>query len=113
MNIKMKPTSVIMTRLGIQPNGPLQKYFTKRCADYMDKYVPKDKGNLRDYRIVGNYIIYSQDYARYQYYGERKDHTHKVKNYTTPGTGPFWDKRMWTVHEQEIVKELQDYLGGK
>lgn len=110
MPVKMQPTSIIKARLGIEPNGKVQKYFTKRCADYMDKYVPKDEGILRQYKIEGTEIIYEQPYARYQYYGVREDGTHQVQNYTTPGTGTYWDKRMVSAEMQDLVKEVQDYI---
>ena len=110
MPIKMKPTSVIKTRLGINPNGRVQKYFTKRCADYMDKYVPYREGTLRQYKIEGNYIIYEQPYARYQYYGARQDGTHVVKHYTTPGTGPYWDRRMVSAEMPNLIEEVQNYI---
>ena len=116
MPVKMKPTSVIKANLGIEPNGRVQKYFTKRCADYMDKYVPMDKGNLRiNVDIKSDTITYESPYARYQYYGVREDGTHEVHNYTTPGTGTYWDKRMWSAEGQDVVREVQNYInrGGK
>lgn len=112
MPVNMKPTSVIKGRLGIEPNGRVQKYFTHRCRIHMDKYVPMDKGYLRT--IVDeqpNSITYEMPYARYQYYGIRDDGTHYVSNYTTPGTGPYWDKRMVSTEMQDVVQEVQDYIG--
>ena len=114
--VNIKPTSVIKARLGIEPNGRVQKYFTKRCADYMDKYVPMDKGDLRANIDIGDEsITYESPYARYQYYGVREDGTHEVHNYTTPGTGPYWDKRMVSAEMTDLVKEVQNYVkrGGK
>lgn len=114
MPVKIKPTSQIKARLGIEPNGRVQKFFTNTCYKHMDKYVPKDEGNLRTIvDIEDNSITYESPYARYQYYGVREDGTHKVKNYTTPGTGPYWDKRMVSAEMQDVVKEVQDYIGGK
>lgn len=37
-------------------------------------------------------IIWKVPYASYQERGERSDGTHKVKNYTTPGTGKDFAK---------------------
>lgn len=114
MPVKMQPTSVIKTRLGLEPNGRVQKFFTNTCYKHMDKYVPKDEGNLRTIvDIQPNSITYESPYARYQYYGEREDGSHKVINYTTPGTGPYWDKRMISAEMQDVVKEVQNYIGGK
>lgn len=114
MPVKMQPTSVIKARLGLEPNGRVQKFFTNTCYKHMDKYVPKDEGNLRTIvDIQPNSITYESPYARYQYYGEREDGSHKVINYTTPGTGPYWDKRMVSAEMQDVVKEVQNYIGGK
>lgn len=116
MPVIIKPTSVIKAHLGIEPDGKAQKYFTNACYRHMDKYVPMDEGNLRTNVDVGtDTITYESPYARYQYYGVREDGTHKVRNYTTPGTGPYWDKRMASVEMQEVVREVQDYIsrGGR
>ena len=114
MPVKMQPTSVIKARLGIDPNGRVQSFFTNTCYKHMDKYVPQDNGDLRTIvDIQPDSITYESNYARYQYYGVREDGTHQVKNYTTPGTGPYWDKRMVSAEMQDVVKEVQDYIGGK
>ena len=110
MPMRLKPTSVILGKLGLEPNGKTQSFFTQTCAKHMDKYVPMNEGNLRQYRIEGNYIIYEQPYARYQYYGMREDGTHFVHNYTTPGTGTYWNKRMVSAEMQDVVEEVQKYI---
>lgn len=115
MPVNLQPTSVIKARLGIEPNGRVQKFFQETCYKRMDKYVPKDNGDLRTNVDLSNpeYIVYESPYARYQYYGVREDGTHKVQHYTTPGTGPFWDNRMVSAEMQDVVKEVQQYIGGK
>ena len=37
----------------------------------------------------------------------------KPLNYRTPGTGSYWDKKMVSAEIQDVVKEVQDYIGGK
>lgn len=118
MPVKLQPTSVIKTRLGINPNGRVQKFFTNTCYKHMDKYVPmsdlESKGDLRTIvDIQSNSITYESPYAHYQYIGMREDGTHVVKHYTTPGTGNYWDKRMVSAEMQDVVKEVQDCIGGK
>lgn len=111
MKVTMKPTSVIKDRLGIQADGRVQKFFTNTCYKHMDKYVPMDKGNLRTIvNIDSDSITYESPYAKYQYRGMREDGSHKVKNYTTSGTGPYWDKRMVSAEMGQIVKEVQNYV---
>ena len=114
MAVKLKPTSQIKARLGIEPNGRVQKFFTNTCYKHMDKYVPKDQGDLRTIvDIQPDSITYESPYAKYQYYGKREDGTHVVKNYTTPGTGTYWDRRMVSAEIKDVIKEVQDYIGGK
>ena len=112
MQVKMQPTSVIIAKLGLNYNGKVHKFFQNACYKAMDKYVPMDEGNLRTIVDLSNpsYIIYEVPYARYQYYGMRDDGTRKVVNYTTPGTGPYWDKKMWNVEGKRIVNEVQEYV---
>lgn len=111
VKVEMKPLSVIKARLNIQKGGPAHAYFTKRCADYMDKFVPMNMGNLRkNITIETDKIIYESPYSHYQYKGVREDGTHKVNNYTTPGTGPYWDKKMWSAEKDKITQEVQKYV---
>ena len=114
MLVNMQPTSDIKANLGIEPNGRVQKFFTNTCYRYMDKYVPKDTGILREnVTINSNSITYEQPYAHAQYVGEVNGGT--VVNYTTPGTGPYWDERMKSADMQNVVAEVQDFIdrGGK
>ena len=80
----LKPISEIKVDLGIEPNGEVQKYFTERCYQHMDKYVPMaDTHQLRENVVKGtDYIKYNVPYAHAQYVGIV--HGSPVKNYTTP-----------------------------
>ena len=81
----LKPISEIKADLGIEPNGKVQKYFTERCYQHMDKYVPKDTGVLRENVIVdSNSITYNVPYAHAQYVGIVHGTTIKDENRTTP-----------------------------
>ena len=79
----LKPISEIKANLGIEPNGRVQKFFTNTCRNHMDKYVPKDTGNLRENVILdSDSITYQSPYAHAQYVVIV--HGSPVKNYTTP-----------------------------
>lgn len=108
--MKMRPISEIKADLGIEPNGRVQRFFTDTCYRKMNKYVPKgDTGNLRDVVTKGSdYITYEMPYAHAQYVGIVNGSP--VKKYTTAGTGPYWDKKMWTAEGQDVVKEVQEYV---
>lgn len=60
------------------------------------QYVPRLNGELRSAGRVEKgesgrqYLVWDSVYALYQWFGVRADGTHRVKNYTTPGTGTKW-----------------------
>lgn len=61
-----------------------------QAAADMNRFVPKKNNNLRASSVVaadGSSIRYVEPYAHYQWVGGVGWH------YTTPGTGPKWDKR--------------------
>ena len=92
-------------------NGQAQAFLTATIAKHMDKYVPMDKGNLRNQvTIEPTTITYNMPYAHAQYVGFTKG---PVKKYTTPGTGHHWDQRMLNVETDAIKKELVDYMLSK
>lgn len=122
MGIRINSLDKIKRRLNIQDGGPAHAYFTELCYKKMDKFVPmsakESAGNLRtivDIQIDS--ITYESPYASYQYFGKRKDGSHVISHWTTPGTGPRWDKRMISADMKEIVKEVSKYVkthgGGK
>ena len=132
----LNPTSIIKMRLGIDPNGRVQKFFTQTCYKHMDKYVPKDTGDLRSNVIIStNSITYKSPYAHYMYTGKvmgpnipltkkglsepygyyspkgkAKTYTGANINYHTAGTGPYWDKRMKSAEMSEVRREVQNYV---
>lgn len=80
--MKLQPISVIKANLGIEQNGRVQKFFTDTCARYMNKYIPRDTGLLRqNVSKTVNSITYESPYAHAQYVGFTKG---PVRNYTTP-----------------------------
>lgn len=116
MSFKKVPDSIIFAQLGIEPNGPVQAFFTETCYKAMDKYVPKDNGDLRNITtLTKNSVTYEMPYAHYQYKGIREDGTHEInpKNYTTPGTGPYWDEKMWTAEGDKVVRQVQNYFNRR
>lgn len=117
MSYKIKPASVIEMDLGLEPYGEAHNKFAQYCRERMKKYTPNSTGNaeqssqLNTPKIDGECnIVYVESYAGYQYYGMRKDGTHIVKNYTTPGTGPYWDKVMMSIEKEGLEEDMQNWI---
>lgn len=118
MSQRIKPVSVIRAELGINPGGKVCKFLTETCAIHMDKYVPYDRGNLSNYYIEGNSIVYDQLYAEYQYNGMREDGSYvinpeKRNRAMHPLATSHWDRKMVTAEMPDVIKEVQDYIKVK
>lgn len=122
--VEMNRESVIAARLGIDEGGRIHKYFTEQCALHMDRFVPFDSGDLATTVVVNgkttsnvtvNTITYEQPYAKYQYYGMRKDGSHKIdeanrKRDFHPLATSHWDRHMVTADMPDIIANVQKEL---
>jgi len=129
----LEPISKIKADLGIDPNGKLQTFFTSECKRFMDRYTPLSTGGILSGMLQNNfaygpdYIDYNSPYAHYMYQGlsyvdpdtgssYAKKGATKVTTNTPlhyneePTRGAFWDSVMWSIHKDEITKEMQDFV---
>ena len=127
IKVQLLPPEELKKILGIEQGGPAHAYFTSECAKEMDPFVPFDEGFLAGTVIengeptdnVGvDSITYDQEYASYQYYGMRKDKSHKIVNRSLdkhPLATSYWDQAMWTAKGEDITKRVQKFVneGGK
>lgn len=137
VSFNMKPTSTIKARLGIQNGGTAHKFFTNNCYKYMGPFVPGGvKSHINQnvfiqidsitYLSPGSHYLYtgkkyvdpkykkgafySADYGYWSRPGITKIPTNEDLKYHTPGTGAYWDKRMWSSKGKEVIKEVQAYV---
>lgn len=82
----------------------------------MEQYVPKRAGFLRSQSFVnGAGVHYTAKYAKAQFYGLVNGH--RVRNYSTPGTGRRWDLRAKAVYKADwqkvaVAAFLKEAKGG-
>ena len=89
-----------------------------------EKFVPysggsiQSAGNLRESgKVVQGedkafYLVWDTVYALYQWYGVRADGSHKVHNYTTPGTGKQWVEAARAQYGDRWQKIAQKEFSG-
>ncbi len=136
VKLELKPTSTIIANLGIQEKGPVHKFFTNACYKYMCSFVPGGINSHINQNVFlqADSITYLSSDAHYQYIGKKyvdpkykkgaffspdygywsrpgitKIPTNIDLEYHTPGTGAYWDKRMWTSKGNQVLKETQEY----
>lgn len=137
IEVKMLPTSVIETKLGIQEGGPIHSFFTNACAKAMDKYVPasQDENLAKSVIVKTDEIRYPGPYAHYMYEGrvmgpnipvfDSKGNIvrwwSKAPKYYTgadivysievhPLATSHWDKKMWTAEREKIEKDVLEEI---
>lgn len=120
----------ILRRRGLQPGGPVQRWFTTECARLMDSYVPMQSGPLKNAKYIGyDQVEYRTPYAHYQYRGvlmlapngscwartgERKhDSDRELTYHGAPKRGKEWDKRMWADHGKRLTAQAARMCGGR
>lgn len=117
MKVQIDSASEIIKKTGLDPYGPIQSFFTNECYRRMDKYVPMSdldsRGDLRTIVYIdSDSITYEVPYASYQYYGMRADGTHRInpEHYTTPGTGPYWDRKMMSAEKEQLIQSVKNEM---
>lgn len=117
--IELNSLDEIKKRLGLEPDGKVQQFFTNTCAKHMDKYVPFDTGTLAETVWIDNHpsfgvdtdsITYEQEYAETVYYGIRNGKELNYQKDKHKLAGPYWDKRMVSAEMDKVVQEVQDYV---
>ena len=110
----------ILKNLGLGGNDKVRKYLASQVKRLCDPYVPMQQGLLKNTATIagdGSYIVYSQPYAHYQYYGKvmagraPKQYTGDDLTYHgAPMRGPQWEKRMLADKKQDLVKSVEAYI---
>ena len=139
VRVNMKPVNTILSRLGVDRNGDVQRFVTNTVNKRITRYMPYRSGVLstksKHIKSLTEIEVISK-YARYMYYGELMvDHITgsawspkygwKVRtgiplNYHRPGSGengagnslagPFWDRHLMNNEGDQIAADVQDYV---
>lgn len=96
-------TGGVAKRIDAIVNNPRVKTFAAQAvAGVVEEKVPLDKGALRtSVRVLPLQVDYTMPYARRVFYGRPSWH------WTTPGTGPRWDRE---VDVFKVAKHITDYI---
>ena len=137
VEVNIDPVYVIEGKLGIEPDGPAQQFFTNTCAEHMDKYVPASpKENLASsVQVSFDEIRYPGPYAHYMYEGRvmgpnipvfdangnivrwwskgPKYYTGEDIHYSTSTHAlatSHWAEAMWSAERSDIYEEIADFF---
>ena len=141
--IDLPSADKLLHSVGLDERGAVQVFHTQNVLRRMLKYIPKRSSAMRKRTIIGatpTDIETAGPEVQYQYHGkvmedpkinaagffsEKMDSwfspkggtkvlTDRDLTYTTPGTGPYWDRAVTAAEGDAMVAELQkyvDYLG--
>lgn len=122
IKVEMKPVNTILTRLGVNKTGDVQRFVTSTVNRRITRYMPFRTGVLATklkYIKSPTEIEVLGPYARYQYYGKVMvgkapktvtDRDLKYGKTENPQAGPFWDKRLMAAEGRQIAAEVQRYV---
>lgn len=115
-------TARIMRERGLGGDNRAQVYLASEVKRLCDPYVPMQSGQLKNMAVIasdGSSVTYIQPYAHYQYYGKvmagraPKQYTGEDLTYSGGGMrGAQWDKRMLADKHNELVNNLERFIGG-
>lgn len=81
---------------------------------YIGKLYVDPKYKVGAFPIRGGEISFDKADGMIEGYVSRKGiakvPTNKDLEYHTPGTGNYWDKKMWSSKSKEVIKEVQAYV---
>lgn len=127
IRVKFQDPDAVLNRLGMKPGGNTHKFFMRRAADRMKKYLPyRDKGSVKDALEQGmdtqnaQFILRGPHHA-YLYFGKAmagkpRKPTSKDLVYTkSPNAqaGPFYDKRMMQNEGKALAAEITEHQRRK
>lgn len=123
MSVKVKvdiPTAKILKSRGLGSDTGARKYLASEVKRLSDPYVPMQQGLLKNLVTIaadGSYIVYTQPYAHYQYYGKvmagraPKHYTGDDLTYHgAPMRGPQWEKRMLADKSKDLENSMDAYI---
>lgn len=125
IRVNMKPVNTILSRLGVDRNGDVQRFVTNTVNRRITRYMPYRSGALATklkHIKSSTEIEVLGPYARYQYYGKAmtgpapRTVTDRDLNYDKtkhPLAGPFWDRRMMQAEGEQIASEVQNYVKSR
>lgn len=91
----------------IVTNERLGQFAANEAANLMEQYVPQREGILRSSVVNTPFkVTYTAPYAVYQFYGRG------MTNYTTPGTGSRWDKKLQSSRIGDLARSLTAFIKG-
>lgn len=123
MSVKVKvdlPKAEILKRLGLGGSNDVRKYIASETKRLCDPYVPMQQGALKNQVTIsgdGSYIVYTQPYAHYQYYGQvmagrapKKYTGDELTYHGAPMRGAQWVKRMLADKSQDLEKSVEAFI---
>ena len=97
MSVKVTDNTVNFENTVTQKASVFLRMFTDEVVKLAQPATPKDTTRLsqdilKQVLALKGKIVWNKKYASVQERGSRRDGSHKIKNYSTPGTGPHFAK---------------------
>ena len=119
VNLNIKSVTQILATRNMQKGGKADLFLATEIHRLSDPYTPLDNSILKEnVTIEPNKITYDSPYAQYQWYGRvmagnPRKAIAKALKYNGSLRGAHWTTRMMIDRKQDVIKAVNNFVGGK
>ena len=114
VNVRINDVGVVLKLLGIDRDGAVQTYYTDLVMQNFPDFMPQESGQLVAgvHKASNCRVRVDGPYARFLFFGLKKDGTPIDYRNANPNGGAHWDRRMAQSRGARIARDVALYAKG-
>lgn len=114
VSVTMPDVLAVMKILGVDGDGRIQARYTDLVMQNLPDFMPRESGTLigRIYKRSNTKIVVGARYARFLFFGLKKDGTPVNYDNANPQGTSHWDRRLAAARGRAIAREVAMYAAG-
>lgn len=111
VNVEFNDLQFVAKKLGVDRDGPVQNYLTDLVMQALPDFMPRESGLLisKMSKPYSTKIRVSGPYARFLFFGLKKDGTPVNYDNSNPQGTSHWDRRMAAARGASIASQVKSY----
>ncbi len=111
VNVAFNDLQFVAQKLGVSRDGPVQNYLTDLVMQALPDFMPRESGLLvsKMSKPYSSKIRVQGPYARFLFFGLKKDGTPVHYDNDNPQGTSHWDRRMAAARGRSIASQVKSY----
>lgn len=111
VNVQFNDLQFVAQKLGVNRDGPVQNHLTDLVMQALPDFMPRESGLLisKMSKPYSSKIRISGPYARFLFFGLKKDGTPVNYDNDNPQGTSHWDRRMAAARGASIASQVKSY----